>query len=235
MAGDPDVETTEMLIDAVARCGAAAVELGVPYGDPLADGPTIAAAGQRALSKGVTLRDVLALTDRVREKIPIVLFTYFNPVYRYGVGAFAADAAKAGAAGAIVPDLTLEEVEPLRERLQERNLAMPLLVAPTTLAYRAAEIARKATGFVYVVSRLGVTGAGKAPNVKALRAQIATLRSATHLPIAVGFGVSHRSHVKALAPYADAFIVGSALIDAYTGTRGSEALERVERFVQSLR
>ncbi len=234
MAGDPDLETTQMLIEALAAQGAAAIELGVPYGDPLADGPTIAAAGQRALANGVMLADVLALTKRVSAKMAIVLFTYFNPVYRYGIEAFARDAAQAGAVGAIVPDLTLEEVEPLREQLAERGLAMPLLVAPSTPALRAARIAGKASGFVYVVSRLGVTGANKAPDIEPLRSQIAQLRTATQLPLAVGFGISTRAHVEAVAPLVDAVIVGSALIEAYAGTSGEEARDRVERATRDL-
>ncbi len=234
MAGDPDLETTQTLIEALAAQSAAAIELGVPYGDPLADGPTIAAAGQRALANGVALRDVLVLTKRVSANIPIVLFTYFNPVFRYGIEAFARDAAQAGAAGVIVPDLTLEEIEPLREQLAEHDLAMPLLVAPSTPAERAARIAERSSGFVYLVSRLGVTGANKAPNVEPLRTQIAQLRATTQLPLAAGFGISTRAHVEAVAPLVDAVIVGSALIDAYAGTLGEEAKSRVERATRAM-
>ncbi len=234
MAGDPDLETTEAMVRALAAAGAAAVEVGVPYGDPLADGPTIAAAGQRALANGVTLRDVLALVARVSAEIPVVVFTYFNPVYRYGVDAFARSAAGAGAAGAIVPDLSLEEIDPLWEALSRHGLAMPLLVAPTTTRERAARIVERATGFVYVVSRLGVTGTGNAPDAEPLRKQIAMLREVTTKLLAVGFGISTAAHVRAVAPLVDGFIVGSALIDAYAGTSGEEASARVEAFARKL-
>jgi len=234
MAGDPDLETTEEMVRALARAGAAAIELGIPYGDPLADGPTIAAAAQRALVRGVTTRDVLELTKRVGAEVPIVLFTYFNPVYKYGIERFAADAAAAGASGVIVPDLALEEIDALQPTLENHGLAMPLLVAPTTPPSRAAQIAQRASGFVYVVSRLGVTGAGRAPDLGPLREQIAVLRAATNKPLAVGFGISTAEQVRAVAPLGDGIIIGSALIDAYSGTTGKDAVTRVERLVQSL-
>jgi tryptophan synthase alpha chain len=234
MAGDPDLVTTEAIAHALADEGAAALELGVPYGDPLADGPTIAAAGQRALERGVRMPDVLALAERLRDAIPIVLFSYFNPIDRYGVGRFARDAAGAGVAGAIVPDVTLEELDAVQPVIEEANLAMPLLVAPTTPPERARTIAARASGFVYVVTRLGVTGAGTAPDVESLRAHVEALRRATDVPLAVGFGISTRAHVDAVAPFADAFIVGSALIDAYGAARGEEAVERVRAFARSL-
>ncbi len=234
MAGDPDLETTEAVAHAVRACGAAALELGVPYGDPLADGPTIAAAGQRALERGTRMCDVLALASRLRDAIPIVLFTYYNLVHAYGLELFAQDAVRSGVAGAIVPDVTLEELDDVQPIFEKHGLAMPLLVAPTTPAQRAGTIARRASGFVYVVSRLGVTGASAAPNVDALRGQIAGLREATRLPLAVGFGISTRKHVEAVAPFADAFIVGSALIDAYSGTSGADAVRRVELLAYEL-
>jgi tryptophan synthase alpha chain len=234
MAGDPDLETTELLARALAKAGAAALELGIPYGDPLADGPTIQAAGQRALANGVGVREVLALTKRVATSIPVVLFTYFNPIHRYGVEAFARDAAAAGASAVIVPDVTVEELDAVQPVLARYDLAMPLLVAPTTPPLRAAQIAQRASGFVYVVSRLGVTGTGKAPYVEPLRVQVASLRAVTEKPLAVGFGISTGEHVRAVAPFVDGVIVGSALIDAYAGTRGEEAVARVVGAVQTL-
>lgn len=236
MAGDPDLATTAKVLAVLARSGADAIELGVPYGDPLADGPTIAAAGQRALANGVTLADVFALAKRANEAggPPVVLFSYFNLVYQYGIDRFAADASAAGAAGAIVPDLTLEESEELCAVLGSQGLEMPLLVAPSTPPERASRIADRSSGFVYVVSRLGVTGTGAAPGTGALRAQLEMLRSVTEKPLAVGFGVSRREHVQAIAPYTDGIIVGSALIDAYAGTQGDEAAARVEAFAKNL-
>lgn len=235
MGGDPDLDTTEALAHVLAANGAAALELGIPYGDPLADGPTIAAAGQRALARGTGTRDVLALAKRLRDVIPVVLFTYFNPIYRYGVEAFAGAAAGAGVAGVIVPDVTIEELDAVQPVLERQGLAMPLLVAPTTPAERAAKIAGRASGFVYVVSRLGVTGASAAPELEPVRRQIDGLRRVTETPIAVGFGISSRAHVAAIAPFADAFIVGSALIDSYAGASGDDAVSRVERLARSLR
>jgi tryptophan synthase alpha chain len=235
MAGDPDLETTRALLAALSEAGAAAIELGIPYGDPLADGPSIAAAGMRALAEGTTLRDVLSLVREVSAStVPIVLFTYYNPVYQYGIGRFAREAARAGAAGAIVPDVALEEGEELRSALLDQGLEMPLLVAPSTNRGRAARITAQSTGFVYVVSRLGVTGAGDAPDLSPLRAQIAMLREATGMPLAVGFGISKAEQLRAMRGVADGVVVGSAIIDAYAGARGEEAASKVSVFVKEL-
>ena len=236
MAGDPDLATTARIIDAVRDAGADAIELGIPYGDPLADGPTIAAAGMRALANGAGIGGVLQLVREAtaRNAPPIVLFTYFNPVYQYGIERFAADAASAGAAGVIVPDIALEEGQPLREALRERGLEMPLLVAPSTPPERAARIAEASTGFVYVVSRLGVTGAGDAPDFSPLRRQIQMLRDLTDKPLAVGFGISRPEHVREVRDAVDGVIVGSALIDAYAGASGDEAALRAGAFVRTL-
>jgi len=238
MAGDPDLETTALIVDALREAGADLIELGVPYGDPLADGPTIAAAGQRALARGTRMCDVLDLTRRARTKgsPPIVLLTYFNPVLRYGLKRFAADAGDSGASGAIVPDAALEETSELRAELAACDLVMPLLVAPSTPRERAARIAEASSGFVYAVSRLGVTGAGSTPDFTPLRRQIAMLRGVTAKALAVGFGVSSPSHVREVASIADGIIVGSALIDAYAGgaKRGRDAADAVARVAGTL-
>ncbi len=234
MAGDPDLATTEAILAALSTAGADAIELGVPYSDPLADGPTIAASGQRALAGGTDLSSVLALTSRAHDRTPIVLFTYYNPVYQFGVRRFAQEAAAAGVAGAIVPDVALEESAELRGALAEVGLAMPLLVAPSTPPQRAARIAAAATGFVYVVSRLGVTGAGSAPDFAPLRHQVRALRQLESAPLAVGFGLSRPEDVREVAEFADAVVVGSALIDAYAGARGDDAAHRVTAFVRPL-
>lgn len=236
MAGDPDLETTAMILEALTRAGADAIELGIPYGDPLADGPTIAAAGQRALERGVKIGDVfkMVLAHKNKAGAPIVLFTYFNPVYQYGIERFAQDAADAGVSAVIVPDIALEESGALSAALATHGIDMPLLVAPSTDAMRAARIAEKSTGFIYLVSRLGVTGAGTAPGTERLRGQLSMLRGMTHLPLAVGFGISTPEHVRAVAQISDGVIVGSALIDAYAGTRGAEAADRVTAFAKSL-
>ncbi len=235
MAGDPDLATTEAILLALGEAGADAIELGIPYGDPLADGPTVAAAGQRSLAAGTRLAAVLGLIARTAATLPpIVLFTYYNPVDRFGVERFAKAAAEAGAAGAIVPDVALEESARLREALRAEGLVMPLLVAPSTPRERAARIAEATSGFIYVVSRLGVTGAGTAPDLSPLRRQLAMLREITAKPLAVGFGIGRAADVAPIASLADGVVVGSALIDAYAGSKGDEAAQRVRDFVMPL-
>ena len=236
MAGDPDIETTARIMQAVASAGADAIELGIPYGDPLADGPTIAAAGVRALKNGVGIHEVLQLVKEAvsRNASRIILFTYFNPVYQYGIERFARDAAQAGAAGVIVPDIALEEGRELREALSAHGLQMPLLVAPSTPRDRAKRIAQASSGFVYVVSRLGVTGAGSEPDFAPLRKQIEMLRSVTGKPLAVGFGISKPEHVHEVRDIVDGVIVGSALIDAYAGAHGEEAARRADELCRAL-
>jgi tryptophan synthase alpha chain len=191
----------------------------------------------RALANHVDIAQVLELVrDAVaRNAPPLVLFTYFNPVYQYGIERFAKDAALAGAAGVIVPDIALEEGRELREALAANDLRMPLLVAPSTPRVRAAHIAQASTGFVYVVSRLGVTGAGATPDFTPLRAQIQMLREVTDMPLAVGFGISRPDHVREVRGIVDGVIVGSALIDAYAGKQGDAAAERARALCASLK
>ena len=237
VAGDPDRATTLAVIDAITAAGADAIELGIPYGDPLADGPTIAAAGQRALAGGMRLRDAVALAGeaRARGAAPILFFTYLNPIDRYGAQRFAAEAAAAGAAGAIVPDVPLEELPAFAPPLRAAGLAIPLLVAPTTPPERAATIAAASSGFLYLVSRLGVTGARREPDVAWASAAVERLRSVTALPLAVGFGISTPAHAAAVGAFADGVIVGSALIDAVGAASGAEAARRAGAYVRSLR
>jgi tryptophan synthase alpha chain len=236
MAGDPDEATTLAVLRALSEAGASAIELGIPYSDPLADGPTIAAAGQRALAGGTTIASTFALVRKHRDAggAPIVLFTYYNPVLQFGIERFAREAADAGACAAIVPDIALEEGADLARALAAQGLDLPLLVAPSTRSERAKRIAAQSTGFIYVVSRLGVTGAGTKPSTDAMRAQIAMLRGCTAKPLAVGFGVSNPDQVREVVPLADGIIVGSALIDAYAGTRGEEAAARARAFAMPL-
>jgi tryptophan synthase alpha chain len=236
VAGDPDPETTLGVIDALTRGGADLIELGIPYGDPLADGPTIAAAGQRALEGGTKMAGALAIAAEAirRASAPIVFFTYVNPIDRYGAERFAREARQTGAVGAIVPDVPLEELETFAPTLRAAGLEIPLLVAPTTPPERAARIAAASSGFVYLVSRLGVTGARREPDVAWAAGAIERLRSSTALPLAVGFGISTAEHVRAVASVADGVIIGSALIDAYAGTRGDEAARRVGAFIAPL-
>jgi tryptophan synthase alpha chain len=216
MAGDPDLATTEAALLALDAAGADAVELGVPYSDPLADGPTIQAAHTRGLANGVTLDDVLAMIARVspRVRAPVVLFTYFNPILRRGVPAFAAAAAAAGVAGLLVPDIPLEETGAVRDATRAAGLDLVLLATPTTPPARMAAIAAASEGFVYLVSVAGVTGArsGVEGRVQGL---VAGLKAATDKPVAVGFGVSGPEQAAQLMAWgADGVIVGSALVKA---------------------
>jgi tryptophan synthase alpha chain len=234
VAGDPDLTTTQMVISAVASAGLDLLELGIPYSDPLADGPTIAAAAQRALAAGTTLEACLELVERVQHLVPTILFTYFNPVFQYGTEQFAQRAAEAGAWGVIIPDITVEEVDEVSGPLHAHHLAMPLLVAPTTDLSRARRIAATSDGFVYVVSRLGVTGERSEPDLDWLRDQVERLRQVTDKSLAVGFGISSPAQVRQVAPWADGVIVGSALVGSYAGHSGARAAQLAADYVGSL-
>jgi tryptophan synthase alpha chain len=237
VAGDPDRATTDAVIDALSEAGVDLIELGIPYGDPLADGPTIAAAAQRALTGGTRMAEALAIADAAHRRgaAPMLLFTYVSPVDRYGSERFAREAAAAGAVGAIVPDVPLEELASFAPPLRAAGLAVPLMIAPTTPRGRADRIAAAADGFLYLVSRLGVTGARREPDTAWIDASIQRLRAVTQLPIAVGFGISTPQHVAAVGRSADGVIVGSALIDTYAGRRGAEAARRAGSYAASLR
>jgi len=237
MAGDPDLATSALIIDAVSAAGADLIELGIPYGDPLADGPTIAAAGQRALAGGASLDATIELAAAAvaRRAAPLIFFSYVNPISQYGPDRFAAAAAAAGALGAIVPDVPLEEIDEFAPAFRAHGLGIPLLVAPTTPPERAAAIAARTDGFTYVVSRLGVTGARREPDVAWIAGAVDRLRVHATKPLAVGFGIATPAHVRDVARLADGVIVGSALIDAIAGLDGAAAADAAYRFVSSLR
>jgi tryptophan synthase alpha chain len=237
VAGDPDRATTLAVLDAVTEAGVDLIELGIPYGDPLADGPSVAAAGQRALAGGMRFGDSLELAAQARARgaAPIVFFTYVNPVDRFGAERFAREARDAGAVGAIVPDVPLEELDAFAPPLRAAGLAIPLLIAPTTPQARAARLAAASTGFVYLVSRLGVTGARREPDVGWVAAAVERLRPATTLPLTVGFGISTPAQAAAVGAVADGVIVGSALVDSYAGASGAEAARRAAAYAASLR
>ena len=236
VAGDPDAATTALVIDAISPF-VDLIELGIPYGDPLADGPTIAAAGQRALANGMTLDGALALARGARDRgnSPILFFTYVNPIVQYGAARFALAAREAGAVGAIVPDVPLEELSTFAPAFRAEGQAIPLLVAPTTPPGRAARIAAASDGFVYIVSRLGVTSAGREPDVDWIRAAVTGLRAQTHAPLAVGFGISTPAHVAAIGAIADGVIIGSAFVDATAGKAGPAAAAAARAYVEPLR
>jgi tryptophan synthase alpha chain len=241
-AGDPDLATTERLVPALAGAGADVIELGVPFSDPLADGPTIQAASQRALRSGTSLAGVLALVERLRAsrcEVPLVLFGYMNPIVRMGLELFVERAAQAGADGVLVADLPLEEAAPLGRLAEGRGLSHVLLAAPTTPAARLRAIGAATRGFLYFVSVTGVTGVtgARAELPEDLPAKLAAARAATTVPVAVGFGVSTPEQVKALAVHADAVVVGSALVEALHRGGGDPraALDLVRSLAAALR
>jgi tryptophan synthase alpha chain len=213
-AGDPDLATTERLVPALAAAGADVIELGVPFSDPLADGPTIQAASQRALRGGTTLSGILTLVARLRRQgceVPLLLMGYMNPIVRMGAEAFIARSAEVGVDGFIVPDLPLEEAGALGDAAAARDLSLVLLAAPTTPPERLRRIGQRTRGFLYFVSVTGVTGARTAlpPD---LPARLDAVRAATSAPLAVGFGISAPEQARALAEHTDAVVVGSALV-----------------------
>jgi tryptophan synthase alpha chain len=214
-AGYPTPERTGPLLDALADAGADIIELGVPFSDPVADGPTIQRSSQAALDQGVSLPGVLEhlRAFRRRRAVPVVLFSYLNPVLRYGVDRFIADAAATGAAGVLLTDLPVDADAALEAKFQGSSLAFIRLVAPTTPRERLLRIAAEAQGFLYYVGRLGVTGARAAMREETLQ-EVAALRAASTVPVAVGFGVSTAEQAARIAAVADGVIVGSALIDA---------------------
>ena len=212
-AGDPTLEATRRFVLALAEAGADIIELGVPFSDPVADGPTIQRASERALKSGTTLEKILALVRDLRRstKVPIVLFSYYNPVLQMGLDKFASAAADAGADGVLITDLTPEEAADYRRAVSARGLDTIFLAAPTSTDARLALIAACSSGFLYVVSRTGVTGA-KVSLSEDLPTLLHRARAATKLPIAVGFGISLPGHVSILGGLADAAVVGSALV-----------------------
>lgn len=223
-AGDPTLETTEQIVLAIEQAGADIVELGVPFSDPIADGPTIQRASERALRSGTTLAGILALVRRLREKteVPLVLFSYFNPVLQMGVERFAEQAAAAGADGVLLTDLTPEEAGPVRPVLRARGLDTVFLAAPTSTPERLRRLAESSTGFLYLISRTGVTGAREQLPAE-LPELIRRVRQMTTLPLAVGFGISQPGHVSVLGRLADAAVVGSALVDELEHAPTAEA------------
>ena len=223
-AGDPSLDATFHHVLALAEAGADVIELGVPFSDPLADGPTIQRASERALAAGASLPGVLELVRRIRAKseVPLVLFSYFNPILQMGLEKFAAAASSAGADGVLITDLTPEESESYRAILHSHHLDTIFLAAPTSDAQRLGEIAHCSSGFLYLISRTGVTGA-KDAMPDDLPALLRRVRGVTKLPIAVGFGISLPGHVSVLGGLADAAVVGSALVSEIEKASSTEA------------
>jgi tryptophan synthase alpha chain len=212
-AGDPSLDATLQFVLALADAGADVIELGVPFSDPLADGPTIQRASERALKSGTTLRGVIDLVRRIRQSshVPLILFSYYNPILQMGLEHFARAAAEAGADGVLATDLTPEESADYRRILAEHHLDTIFLAAPTSDDERLAKIAAVSSGFLYLISRTGVTGA-KDSLAEDLPTLLRRVRNSSNLPIAVGFGISQSGHVSVLGGLADAAVVGSALV-----------------------
>ena len=236
-AGDPTQEITAELIFSMEKSGADIIELGVPFSDPIADGPVIQRATERALGQHMSLRKVLQLAKDVRRQsqIPLVLFSYYNPILRYGLEKLARDAAECGIDGVLATDLTVEESDDYRKAMASANLNTIFLAAPTSSPERLKKIAEASNGFLYAVSRTGVTGETQQLSDE-LREFITNLRKFTRIPIAVGFGISHPEHVKAVWQVADAAVVGSALVREIEKNIGhSDIVERVAHFTKWLR
>ncbi|MHB1420694.1 MAG: tryptophan synthase subunit alpha [Bacillota bacterium] len=236
-AGDPNLEETEKYVLALERSGADIIELGVPFSDPLADGPVIQEASQRALASGTTLPAILRTVENLRHKtdIPLVLMTYYNPVLQYGVEHFLAEARRTGVDGLIFPDLPHEEAGLMRELATKQGIAVIPLVAPTSTPERLQMITASAQGFVYCVSLTGVTGA-RQELPEGVEEFLAGVRKCTDKPLAVGFGVSRPEQAQQLAPYVDGVIVGSAIVRLIAGLDGDPSgLTAVETYVRSLK
>lgn len=223
--GDPDTRTTLALMHAMVDAGADLIELGVPFSDPMADGPTIQRAAERALAQGVSLKDVLSVVAAFRQSntaTPVILMGYLNPVHKMGYSAFARAAAEAGVDGVLTVDSPVETIAPLHEALRQHGLDCIFLVAPTTGEARMAAIGKLAGGFVYYVSLKGVTGSAQL-DTEAVSRKIALLRRHTPLPIGVGFGISNAKSAQEIAAVADAVIVGSRLVQEIENNPGREA------------
>ena len=236
-AGDPSLDATEQIVLAAAESGADVIELGVPFSDPVADGPTIQRASDRALRTGTTLASVIDLVRRLRARtqVPLILFSYFNPILQMGLEKFADAAAAAGADGILVTDLTPEEAVDYRAAMRARNLDTIFLAAPTSTDERLVKIAECSSGFLYLISRTGVTGTRDALP-EGLPALARRVRRFTKLPLAVGFGISQPEHVSVLGGIADAAVVGSAIVaEIEKSASAKEAAANVARLIRSLK
>jgi tryptophan synthase alpha chain len=230
--GDPAPALTPRIIEELERAGADAIELGIPFSDPIADGPVIQAASQRALDRGTTLVDVLAIAREVREtsEIPLIAFSYLNPVMRYGMERFASDAAASGIDGVLLTDLPPEE---RIEAFRREGLASVFLISPTSSERRVAAVDRASDGFVYYVSTTGVTGT-RSELDPALLERLDAVRARLRNPVAVGFGISRREHYEALRGHCDAIVVGSAIVRAIGGGDAEGAPERAGEVIRAI-
>lgn len=235
-AGDPNLETTNKIVLTLENAGVDIIELGIPFSDPLADGPTIQAASYRALQKGASLKKIFSVVGNLRKStdIPIAFMTYFNPVLRYGIEKFIRDCKRNGVDGVIIPDLPVEEAGDLIKFAKRLGIAAIFLVAPTSTSSRIKKIAEKSTGFIYYVSLTGVTGArARLPVDVTSKARL--IKSMTKKPVAVGFGVSNKEQSRSIAETADGVIVGSAIVKIIAKLQNKkEMLLKVARFSKGL-
>jgi tryptophan synthase alpha chain len=235
--GDPDLATSYHIAQAAIDAGADVLELGVPFSDPVADGPVIQRASERALANGVTLRDVIALAAALRLARPaagLILFSYVNPILRFGLENFCSAAAQAGVDGVLVTDLIVEEAADYLAAMHRHQLAPVFLAAPTSPDARLEKIAAASQGFVYAISRTGITGT-RAQLASDAEQLVRRLRRCTTLPIAVGFGISNSDHFDAVGRFADAAVVGSALVATIEQAGPKNAPSSIARFIQGLR
>jgi tryptophan synthase alpha chain len=236
-AGDPDMHRSAAILQALDRAGADVIEVGVPFSDPLADGPVIQRATERALAAGASLSGVLDMLERVRPtlRVPLVVFTYANPVLRMGTENFGRRAAQVGVDGVLVLDLPVEEAGDFREAMTGRGIDMIFLLSPTTTTERIRRAGQLGRGFLYGISRLGVTGTRDhvSPGAQELAARI---RAETSLPLALGFGISRPEHVRQVGQWADAAVVGSGLVQVIAqNTDAPDLIARVESYVRWLK
>ncbi len=235
-AGDPDLATTREMAIAAIDNGADVIELGVPFSDPLADGPVIQRASERAVARGTRLSDVLAICKEIRAARPasgIILFSYLNPVVRMGMVEFAKAAKEAGADGVLLTDMIVEEADEYLRVMHENGLSPVFLAAPTSPDQRLKAIAENSRGFVYAISRVGITGT-QTELARDAQALVERIRQFTKLPIALGFGISNADHVRAVNCFADAAVVGSAVVQLIEKTPAADAPKAVGEFVAGL-
>ena len=236
-AGYPDLATTEKCIFQLERAGADIIELGVPFSDPMADGPVIQASSEDALRKGTTLGMILRLVKKVRKKteLPILLIGYYNPFFTFGLARFAEEAKKAGVDGVLVVDLPPEEADAMKAETDRTGLDLIFLLAPTSDSTRIQRIAKSASGFIYYVSLTGVTGV-RSQLDKDIRKQVIQIKKQSHLPVGIGFGISTPEQAKRVAHWADAVVVGSAIIKIIQKSTNREAIiQNVGHFVRTLK
>jgi len=236
-AGDPSLEATREIAFAAIDAGADVIELGVPFSDPLADGPVIQRASERAVARGTRLKDVLALAGEIRAARPaagLVIFSYLNPILRYGLSQFTDAAASTGVDGVLVTDLIVEEADKYLVEMERVKLSPIFLAAPTSPDERLEAIATHSKGFVYAISRVGITGTQQ--NLTSDAASlVARIRRYAKLPVAVGFGISNAAHVSQVAQFADAAVIGSAIVELIERSAPEAAPAAVARFIKGLR